>query len=277
MKNFTIDDFELGKPIGRGKFGQVWLAREKSRNFIVALKIMKKAEIAAEPKSVKQIRREIELHSNLDSPFIVKMLGHFHDKYNIYCILEYANGGELFHLLRAEEKFSDKIAARYIFQVAMGLKDMHKIGAIHRDLKPENLLLGSDRRIKICDLGWAVYDMDGRRNTFCGTSEYLSPEIIENDSYSKSVDLWCLGVLAYEFLTGNTPFSRSFTNSSPNLISAVKYSIPSYIGELAKDFIQRLLVKDPKERMNLQDVLMHPWLIKNLDGSFLKYDSNPNL
>lgn len=263
-KSWTIDDFELGRPLGKGKFGQVWLAKDKYKGFIVAIKVIKKSDIKS-CESTRQLRREIEIHSNLCSENIIRMYGYFYDIVNVYIILEYAGNGEFFKILSASGKFSEKVAADYILQVSRALYHMHKLNVIHRDIKPENMLMGSDNKVKIADLGWAVRNLDKKRYTYCGTLEYLAPEMYTKYNHNESLDMWCLGILCYEFLVGNPPFeSRARSpRETYEKVKTLHYKMPSYISDEAKDFISKLLVVNSEERMKIKMVSKHPWISKN--------------
>lgn len=264
MKMWTIDDFELGAPLGSGQFGQVWLAKEKKTGFIVSLKIIKK-KIIRENENYKQLRREINIHSKLDSPYILKYYGHFHDKENIYLIIEHAVG-ELFSKLEEFKKFDEKTASQYIYQILKALENMHKLEIIHRDLKPENILIGFDNKLRIADFGWAVCNKDKKRDTFCGTPEYLCPEIIERKNHNEKVDLWCVGVLTYELLVGNVPFqsASSKKDDAYKQIRNLDFDIPSFLSENAKNFISRLLVVENEKRPNVDEMLKDPWIVSYL-------------
>lgn len=205
MKNWTLDDFELGAPLSAGQFGQVWLVREKIRKYILALNIIPKS-IIENSDNHKQLRRELEIHTRLRSPYILRCYGHFHDKNNIYLILEYANNGELLNSLVEKGKFDEKTAANYVFQVLSALETMHSFKVIHRDIKPENILIGCDHKLRVADFFWSVCNMDKKRKTFCGTQEYLCPEMIDRNTHDEKVDMWCVGILTYELLVSNTPF-----------------------------------------------------------------------
>jgi aurora kinase, other len=262
QRYWTLDDFELGRPLGRGKFGQVWLVRERNRGFIVALKIIPIKEIQ-NAETAKQIRREIEIHSNLRHENILQMYGHFHDRDNIYLILEYAGKGEFFRFLSERGgRFSEGETSVYIRQLIHALLYMSTRSVIHRDIKPENLLLGADDNLKLADFGWAVYNADNRRTTFCGTMEYLAPEMISNVVHNSSIDLWCLGVLTYEFLTGRTPFEAKNRNmrEAYKKIGSLAYTVPDGVSSIASDFISRLLVLEPRDRMSLETALDHPFI-----------------
>ncbi|KAM0687506.1 hypothetical protein COBT_001251 [Conglomerata obtusa] len=262
----TLDDFELGKPLGAGQFGQVWLVKHKTTNYITALKILNKSAITQT--STKQLRRELEIHSNLKHPNILQMYGYFHDKNNIYIILEYACNGELFNLLQRNSRFSETSSANYIFQVAKALFYMHKNSVIHRDLKPENILIGADNKLKLADFGWAVRNIDRRRYTYCGTQEYLAPEMVTEKRHDNAVDLWCLGVLCYEFLTGKTPFEGGTRNLADirEKILALKYEFPDFLSDDAKDFVRKLLVVEKDKRLGIHEIRKHPWIVLNVCG-----------
>eukprot|EP00866_Antonospora_locustae_P001218 jgi/Antlo1/1218/1473 len=263
-KNWTIDDFDLGRPLGKGKFGQVWLAREKERGYIVALKIIKKSDIRG-CENTRQLRREIEIHSHLRSENIIRMYGYFYDMNCVYLVLEYAGNGEFFRILTMSGRFSEKIAADYILQVSNALSHMHGLNVIHRDLKPENMLMGCDNKVKIADLGWAVRNIDKKRYTYCGTLEYLAPEMYTKFNHDKSLDMWCLGILCYEFLVGNPPFESKARSPRETYekVKTLSYSIPEYISEDARNFISSLLVVNSEKRMKIEMVPRHAWIVKN--------------
>lgn len=262
MKNWTLDDFELGAPLGAGQFGQVWLAKERKRGYIISLKIIDK-KIVSEHENFKHLRRELEIHSKLDCPYILKYYGHFHDKKNIYLIIEYAKG-ELFKKLSDMGRFDDKTASQYIFQVLVALQNMHENKIIHRDLKPENILIGCDDKLRIADFGWSVCNLDNKRTTFCGTKEYLSPEMINKNLHNEKVDMWCVGVLAYELLSGSTPF-QSPDRSSRGAYKKIKnldFDIPNYLSKQARSFISELLVVENNRRPSANQMLNHPWILQ---------------
>lgn len=264
-KQFHLGMFEIGKPLGKGKFGRVYLARERSTNFICALKVLHKIELQ-QGKVEKQVRREIEIQSNLAHPNILRLYGHFHDTKRIFLILEFAGKGELYKHLRKAQKFPEWQAAQYIAQMASALKYLHKKHVIHRDIKPENILVGLHGEIKISDFGWSVHAPNNRRNTMCGTLDYLPPEMIkpgrEENWYSEKVDLWSLGVLTYEFLVGEAPFEDTPVMTQRR-IARGEMTIPGSVSPEARDLIKRLLQLDPEKRIPLEEVERHPWIIKH--------------
>ena len=241
-KQLHLGMFDIGKPLGKGKFGRVYLAREKSTGFVCALKVLHKSELQ-QGKVEKQVRREIEIQSNLRHPNILRLYGHFHDSKRIFLILEFAGKGELYKLLRKEERFPEWKAAQYIAQMAAALKYLHKKHVMHRDIKPENILVGIHGEIKISDFGWSVHAPNNRRKTMCGTLDYLPPEMIKPGSadnfYDEKVDLWSLGVLTYEFLVGQAPFEDTPVMTQRR-IARGEMTVPSFVSAEAKDLIKRV-------------------------------------
>ncbi|KAK4114367.1 kinase-like protein [Canariomyces notabilis] len=265
-KQFHLGMFEIGRPLGKGKFGRVYLARERTSGFICALKVLYKSELQQGSGVEKQVRREIEIQSNLRHPNILKLYGHFHDAKRIFLILEFAGKGELYKHLRRENRFPEWKAAQYIAQMASALRYLHRKHVIHRDIKPENILVGIHGEIKISDFGWSVHAPNNRRNTICGTLDYLPPEMIKPGSrdnwYNEKVDLWSLGVLTYEFLVGEAPFEDTPVMTHKRIARA-DMTIPEWVSKEAKDLIKKLLVLDPEKRLPLEEVQKHPWIIKH--------------
>ncbi|KAJ3188787.1 hypothetical protein HDU85_004501 [Gaertneriomyces sp. JEL0708] len=264
-KRWSLEDFDVGRALGKGKFGRVYLAKEKRSGFVVALKILFKAELV-EARVEKQLRREIEIQSHLRHPNILRLFGYFYDAKRVYLILEYAAKGELYKQLRKCGRFDEPRAAKYIAQMANALGYLHRKNVIHRDIKPENLLLGLRGELKIADFGWSVHAPNARRETLCGTLDYLPPEMVEGRSHNSKVDLWSLGVLCYEFLVGVPPFEDYSGDAQQNTyrrIAAVDLHIPDHVSAEARDLITRLLQYHPERRLPLDNVLRHPWLVKH--------------
>lgn len=241
-KDWHLGMFEIGKPLGKGKFGRVYLAREKSSGFVCALKVLHKSELQ-QGKVEKQTRREIEIQSNLAHPNILRLFGHFHDSKRIFLILEFAGQGELYKHLRKAQKFPEWRAAQYIAQMTAALKYLHGKHIMHRDIKPENILVGLHGEIKVADFGWSVHAPNNRRNTMCGTLDYLPPEMLKPGSqenyYDEKVDLWSLGVLMYEFLCGEAPFEDTPVMTQRR-IARGEMTVPPYVSSEAKDLIKKV-------------------------------------
>lgn len=241
-RKFHLGMFEIGRPLGKGKFGRVYLAKEKSSGFVCALKVLHKSELQ-QGKVEKQVRREIEIQSNLAHPNVLRLYGHFHDTKRIFLILEFAGKGELYKHLRKANKFPEWQAAQYIAQMAAALRYLHKKHIMHRDIKPENILVGIHGEIKISDFGWSVHAPNNRRNTMCGTLDYLPPEMLKPGSqenyYSEKVDLWSLGVLMYEFLVGEAPFEDTPVMTQRR-IARGEMTVPAFVSTEGKDLIKKV-------------------------------------
>lgn len=258
---WSLENFEIGRPLGKGKFGNVYLARERQTKFILALKVLFKKQL--EKAGVEhQLRREVEIQSHLRHPNILRLYGYFHDPSRVYLILEFAPKGELYGELQRCGSFDETRSATYIMELADALNYCHSKKVIHRDIKPENLLLGAHGELKIADFGWSVHTPSSRRSTLCGTLDYLPPEMIEGNTHDEKVDLWSLGVLCYEFLVGRPPFETKTHEETYRKISRVEYSYPPQpsIGDGAKDLIGRLLKHNPYHRLPIHGVLSHPWV-----------------
>ncbi|CAD0197049.1 unnamed protein product [Chrysodeixis includens] len=261
-KSWSLSDFDLGRPLGKGKFGNVYLAREKESHYVVALKVLFKSQIL-DSEIEHQVRREVEIQCRLRHPNILRMYGYFHDEKRIYLILEYAKHGSLYKLLKERERFDEKTVAVYIRDLTRALVYCHTKKVIHRDIKPENLLIGHNGELKIADFGWSVHSPSSRRMTLCGTLDYLSPEMIEGKPHSYAVDIWSLGVLCYELLVGLPPFDAKDSHQTYRKIRYVIIKYPDFITDKAKDLMGKLLVIEPEQRLSLVKVLQHPWITEN--------------
>ncbi|CAD5170049.1 unnamed protein product [Musa acuminata subsp. malaccensis] len=266
-KRWTLNDFDIGMPLGRGKFGHVYLAREKRSNHIVALKVLFKSQLK-QSQVEHQLRREVEIQSHLRHPNILRLYGYFYDQTRVYLILEYAAKGEVYKELQKCKYFSERRTATYISSLAQALIYLHGKHVIHRDIKPENLLIGLQGELKIADFGWSVHTFN-RRRTMCGTLDYLPPEMVESVEHDASVDIWSLGILCYEFLFGAPPFEAKEHSDTYRRIVKVDLKFPSkpIVSPGAKELISQMLVKDSSQRLPLHKLLEHPWIVQNADPS----------
>lgn len=267
MEEFT---FKSITPLAEGAFGKVYLGRGLGGRD-VALKVLpfsKKREEMAD------IWNEITIHSNLPHhENIIQMHSWFYDSINnsirnICLVLEYASGNSLYNLYKEKEKssFTASESAKYMKDVVNGLKCIHENNVIHRDMKMENLMLvGPDEKVKIGDFGFAT-NINDHNNTLCGTDIYKSPEmVVLGQRYNEGVDIWAVGVLLYEFLSGTTPFGRNDEDEEVGWSS--KYSTIIWpqkgvlsANSLARDLITNLLKEVPLDRISLADVLTHNFL-----------------
>ncbi|CAB1421126.1 unnamed protein product [Pleuronectes platessa] len=261
-RKVTIDDFDIGRPLGKGKFGNVYLARAKKLQAIVALKVLFKSQMEKEGVE-HQLRREIEIQAHLKHPNILRFYNYFHDRKRVFLVLEYAPRGEMYKELQRCGRFDDQRTATYMEEIADALMYCHEKKVIHRDIKPENLLLGYRGELKIADFGWSVHAPSLRRRTMCGTLDYLPPEMIEGHTHSEKVDLWCIGVLCYECLVGNPPFETASHSDTYKRIMKVDLKFPKVVSDGARDLISKLLRHNPIDRLSLQSVIDHPWVRAN--------------
>jgi len=261
-KPWKLDDFEIGQPLGTGRFGKIVLAREKRTKFVCALKILLKEQLK-KANIEHQVRREIQIQYHLKHANILKLYGYFWDEIHVFIILEWAKGGALFKQLRAKKRFDEDTAAKYIMTLANALDYIHKLHVIHRDIKPENLLLDSNGNLKLADFGWSVHTPLHMRTTVCGTLDYLPPEMVMGQQHDEKVDNWSLGVLTYEFIVGRPPFEAPGEKSTCRRIRACELYFPSHVSSDAENFIRCLLQPDPARRMKVSDIYQHPFIRKS--------------
>jgi len=261
---WTLDDFDIGRPLGKGKFGNVYLAREKASKYIVAMKVLFKSQLQ-KAQVEHQLRREIEIQSHLRHTNILRLFGYFYDETRIYLILEFAPRGEMYKTLQKQPhgRFDEPRASRYIHQMTDALAYCHSKKVIHRDIKPENLLLDMKGDLKIADFGWSVHAPSSRRATMCGTLDYLPPEMIEGHLHDERVDHWALGILTYEFLCGKPPFESESNNETYRRITRLDLKFPPHVSDKARDFVVKLLRKEPSQRISLEECLQHPWILEH--------------
>lgn len=261
---YTLNDFERLITLGTGTFGRVFLTRFRRSDQYFAMKVMKKSEIVR-LKQVEHINSEKNIISKIHHPFIVNMLCTFQDPQNLYMLMEYIIGGELFSHLRRAGRFNVPTAKFYASEVFLAIDYMHSLNIVYRDLKPENILLDSHGHVKITDFGFSKYlGVENRTWTLCGTPEYLAPEIIQSKGHGKAVDWWALGILIYEMLQGYPPFFDDNAFGIYEKILDGKIYFPEDFDIYAKDLIRRLLMVDRSRRLgNLQrgslDIKNHSW------------------
>ncbi|GMT19126.1 hypothetical protein PFISCL1PPCAC_10423, partial [Pristionchus fissidentatus] len=265
--HFGMEDFDIGRPLGKGKFGNVYLAREKSRKYVVALKVMFKMQISRYNVQ-HQLKREIEIQYHLSHPNILRCFCYFHDDSRIYMVLEFAEKGELFSHLRKKGRLTEDETAKYIGQVSDALAYCHDKNVWHRDIKPENILIDGHGNLKIADFGWSVHDKTKEnRSTVCGTLDYLPPEMISSNTCSTTVDNWAVGVLMYECLVGKAPFEGTSQSQTLERIKSCRFNYPIPVSSQAKLLLSKLITLDYANRAPMAQVAVDPW-VKQFAPSF---------
>ncbi|KAL2693843.1 hypothetical protein Neosp_000409 [[Neocosmospora] mangrovei] len=260
---YSLGDFDILRTLGTGSFGRVHLVQSKHNQRFYAVKVLKKAQVV-KMKQVEHTNDERRMLADVKHPFLITLWGTFQDTKNLYMVMDFVEGGELFSLLRKSGRFPNPVAKFYAAEVTLALEYLHSKNVIYRDLKPENLLLDRHGHLKITDFGFAKRVPD-KTWTLCGTPDYLAPEVVSNKGYNKSVDWWSLGILIYEMLCGYTPFwdSGSPMKIYENILKGkVKY--PAYVNADAQNLLERLITADLTKRLgNLYggpaDVKNHPW------------------
>lgn len=234
--------------MGRGKFGYVYAAREKVTDYLVALKKMSKKDLR-DNDFEEQVKREIIIQASLTHTNILRLYGYFWDAEHVYLILEYAPAGELFNILQRHKRLPESQVSIIIRQVCCGLQYLHENMIIHRDIKPENILV-SGEHVKIGDFGWSVHTQ-GRRETLCGTLDYLAPEIVQGLTHDSSIDIWQLGILAYELAIGHPPFETSNSEDTYEKILNEDVQFPGFVSYELRKFIRKVLQKNANKRLCL--------------------------
>ena len=279
--NFSkvIEDI-FPKQLGSGSFGRVFLVSHNETKKLYALKVIDKRKLLISYGKLDIIYNEINIHSKLDHENIIKLYNVHEDNENINIIMEYAPNGNLYELITKEKNgFSEYKAFEYFIQVVNAVYYLHNNNIIHRDIKPENILIGDDNKIKLCDFGWAKELTLENRSTFCGTIEYMAPEIVENENYDYGVDIWSLGILLYELLYGHSPFKA---NNTKNVILNIKSHELTYddnnknVSKSCKDLIKKLLNNNPQKRYKIKDILEHPFIKKHSEKYLSTFKKKSN-
>ncbi|KAL3668953.1 hypothetical protein V7S43_006241 [Phytophthora oleae] len=283
----SVEDFDLLKVIGKGAFGKVMLVRKKvpdggaNPNAIYAMKVLKKASVFAK-NQVEHTKSERRILRDIDHPFVVRLRYAFQNEDKLYLVMDYYNGGSLFFHLRKSRKFSEKRARFYAAQLLMSMSHLHELNIAYRDLKLENILMDDKGFIALTDFGLSKENVDvpDGAKTFCGTAEYIAPELLKGLPYGKAVDWWGFGTLLYEMMTGQTPFfDRNRKRMFHNILHRDVVFTQAF-SEDAKDLLTGLLRRDPAKRLGsgpsgVQEIMDHPFFASIDFDKLLKREMEP--
>ncbi|KAK7140640.1 hypothetical protein R3I94_013048 [Phoxinus phoxinus] len=265
LKEFDISDhvkegfekadpsqFELLKVLGQGSYGKVFLVRKikgSDTGQLYAMKVLKKATLKVRDRVRSKMERDILAEVN--HPFIVKLHYAFQTEGKLYLILDFLRGGDLFTRLSKEVMFTEEDVKFYLAELALALDHLHSLGIIYRDLKPENILLDEEGHIKITDFGLSkeAIDHDKRAYSFCGTIEYMAPEVVNRRGHTQSADWWSFGVLMFEMLTGSLPFQGKDRKETMALILKAKLGMPQFLSPEVQSLLRALFKRNPSNRL----------------------------
>uniref|UniRef100_A0A8C7LD60 non-specific serine/threonine protein kinase n=1 Tax=Oncorhynchus kisutch TaxID=8019 RepID=A0A8C7LD60_ONCKI len=244
--------FELLKVLGQGSYGKVFLVRKirgSDRGQLYAMKVLRKATLKVRDRVRSKMERDILAEVN--HPFIVKLHYAFQTEGKLYLILDFLRGGDLFTRLSKEVMFTEEDVKFYLAELALALDHLHSLGIIYRDLKPENILLDEEGHIKITDFGLSkeATDHDKRAYSFCGTIEYMAPEVVNRRGHTQSADWWSFGVLMFEMLTGSLPFQGKDRKETMVLILKAKLGMPQFLSPEVQSLIRALFKRNPANRL----------------------------
>lgn len=267
-------DFNFSAELGKGAFGTVYKAQHKKTKAIYAIKKMVKSFIINQ-RMEDQVKKEVKILYSLCHKNIIKLYTHFETKSSIYLVMEYAPNGNLYEYLKSKKVLSELEAAKIISQIIEAINYIHSKPkmVVHRDLKLENILVMEDHNIKVTDFGWSsMLENDKKRLTFCGTLEYLPPEMINNQEYGIEVDIWTIGIILYELVNGTSPFlSNSFKigktkedvqNIILKNIVTLNYTFNDKFSNVLKSLIKKILVYK-ESRISLKEIMNHIFFKRN--------------
>ena len=250
----------LGEALGEGAFAKVRLATQIHIKEKCAIKIVDKRLIEG-TRDIQRLKKEIKILKSIRHKNIIQLFDIMESKTNLYFVLEYCKGGELFDYIVKNKRLKEGEACIFFQQIINGVEYLHNQGIIHRDLKPENLLLDYKNNIKISDFGLSTfYSKNNFLQTACGTPFYAPPEMLEGLQYNgESSDIWSCGIILYAMLCGTLPFSESKEEIIVKKIKAHDYIIPNYLSKEAQDILYHILKVNPDERFTIDNIKQHPW------------------
>lgn len=262
-----LEDFEMVSVLGKGSFGKVMLCRKKDTQKLYAVKVLKKKHVLKR-KQLRHAKTERSVLGYLDHPFVVKLHYAFQTRDKLHFVLDFLPGGELFFHLGRSGRFKEDLGRFYTAEIALALGHLHSHRVVYRDLKPENILLDAEGHIKLADFGLSkegIHSGTEGTHSFCGTPEYLAPEVLNRSGHGTSVDWWSLGALLYEMLTGLPPW---YSQDRPKMFAAIRHSelrFPPYVSEGARKILCGFLDRDASQRLgsknDVEEVKEHPFFV----------------
>ncbi|KAF9071045.1 kinase-like domain-containing protein [Rhodocollybia butyracea] len=283
----SIDDFDVGDTLGEGSYSTVLQATARKTGKQYAIKVLDKTHLARKNKTfTAKIERLALIRLGRQHPGIVSLYWTFQDAHSLYFVLDLAANGEMQTLISRLGSLSTRCARYYTAQIVDIVEYMHSKGVIHRDLKPENLLLDASYRLKIADFGTAkVLNADVETERFVGTAQYVAPELVVANESSESSDLWALGCVLFQMISGRFAFSGLSEYLTLQKVKQAEYVFPGEFDEDAKDLVQKLLIRDPKQRLgagepmsplDMRSLRSHPFF-DSIDWTTLWTDPAPPL
>ncbi|XP_070606717.1 ribosomal protein S6 kinase alpha-3 isoform X1 [Erythrolamprus reginae] len=275
--------FELLKVLGQGSFGKVFLVKKISGSDakqLYAMKVLKKATLKVRDRVRTKMERDILVEVN--HPFIVKLHYAFQTEGKLYLILDFLRGGDLFTRLSKEVMFTEDDVKFYLAELALALDHLHSLGIIYRDLKPENILLDEEGHIKLTDFGLSKESIDHEKKaySFCGTVEYMAPEVVNRRGHTQSADWWSFGVLMFEMLTGTLPFQGKDRKETMTMILKAKLGMPQFLSPEAQSLLRMLFKRNPANRLGagpdgVEEIKRHPFFITIDWNKLYRREINP--
>lgn len=259
------EDFDFLSVVGRGHFAKVMLAVKRDSGVMYAIKVIRK-DVIFERNQITHTKSERRILGQITHPFIVSLHYAFQTEERLFLALEFCHGGELFNRMRKVKLFPEEHVRLYLGEVLLALEYLHRLEVVYRDLKPENVLIDREGHLKLADFGLSKEELSGddRTFTFCGTPEYMSPEVLLAKGHGPGVDLWALGVLSCELMTGKHPFYTRNREEMYRRVLTAPVPLPSSLGEDAASFVTGLTQKDPSNRLGcgsngIADARAHPF------------------
>ncbi|MCQ2818974.1 MAG: serine/threonine-protein kinase [archaeon] len=271
-KKSIIGDYFLLETIGTGSFSKVKMAVNKKTNSIVAIKILDKKKM--DKYDIIRIKREMKLLTSVNHPNIIEVNEIMETASNYYIVMEFCSKGELFHYICKKKKLNEEEASFFFYQIINGVDYLHKNNISHRDLKPENLLIQSNKMMKIIDFGLSNYFKQNELlKTACGSPCYAPPEMISNRIYNaKAVDIWSIGVILFAMLCGKLPFEDKNNETLFKKILKESPIYPQNLSNSAKQILKKMLIKEPSERIKMEEIKEMPFYLKGKNIFEIKYN-----